>query len=121
MDIGKIGWLDMTVEDAPGVRDFYQAVTGWQSEALSMGDYDDYVMKTPGKGEGVAGICHARGSNAELPAGWLIYIVVADVEKSAASCKALGGKLLVEPRDLSGGRFCVIEDPSGAHAALYQP
>jgi len=121
MEIGKIGWLDMTVDDASGIRDFYKAVTGWQTEVISMGDYDDYVMKTPAEGEGVAGICHARGSNADLPPGWLIYIVVEDVEKSATSCKALGGTVLVEPRDLSGGRFCVIEDPSGAPAALYQP
>jgi predicted enzyme related to lactoylglutathione lyase len=32
-----------------------------------------------------------------------------------------GGKVVVEPRGLAGGRFCVIEDPNGATAALYQP
>ncbi len=31
------------------------------------------------------------------------------------------GKLIIEPRELAGGRFCVVEDPSGATAALYQP
>jgi predicted enzyme related to lactoylglutathione lyase len=31
-EFGKIGWIDMTVEDAPGVRDFYKAVVGWGSE-----------------------------------------------------------------------------------------
>ena len=25
------------------------------------------------------------------------------------------------PRGLAGGRFCVIEDPGGSVAALYQP
>lgn len=52
-DIGKIGWIDMTVANASEVRDFYATV--------------------------------------------------------------------VEPRGLAGGRFCVIEDPGGATAALYQP
>ena len=28
---------------------------------------------------------------------------------------------VVEPRGLAGGQFCVIKDPSGATAALYQP
>jgi len=116
---GKIGWIDLTVDDAPGVRDFYKAVVGWETEDVSMGDYDDYVMKPPG-GDGIAGVCHARGSNAELPGGWLIYITVPDVEKSAAAAVERGGKLVVEPRGLAGGRFCVIEDPSGACAALYQ-
>jgi predicted enzyme related to lactoylglutathione lyase len=67
-EIGKIGWIDMTVADGTGVRDFYAAV-----------------------------------------------------EASAAACTANGGRIVVEPRGLAGGRFCVIEDPGGATAALYQP
>jgi large conductance mechanosensitive channel protein len=27
---GSIGWLDLTVEDAPRLRDFYSAVVGWK-------------------------------------------------------------------------------------------
>ena len=116
--IGKIGWIDMTVEDAPAVRDFYEAVVGWTSTDVSMGDYSDYSMIMPETEDCVAGICHARGSNAELPAGWLIYITVADVDASAMACREHGGKLLVEPRGLAGGRFCVIEDPGGSVATV---
>jgi predicted enzyme related to lactoylglutathione lyase len=119
-EFGKIGWIDMTVEDAPGVRDFYKAVVGWGSEDVSMGDYADYSMTTP-DGQAVSGICHARGSNAELPPGWLIYITVKDVDDSAAVCIAHGGEVLVAPTGLAGGRFCVIRDPAGSVAALYQP
>ena len=61
-----------------------------------------------------------RGSNANLPKSWLIYIVVADAAASAAACVEKGGKLLVEPKPLGDATFCVIEDPSGAVAALYQ-
>ena len=116
---GKISWVDMTVDDAEKLRDFYKAVAGWAHEDVSMGDYADYAMTTPA-GEGVSGICHARGSNADLPAGWLIYITVDDVEASAAACEAHGGEVIVPIRGLAGGRFCVIRDPSGAVAALYQ-
>ncbi len=118
--IGKIGWVDMTVDDASTVRDFYKEVVGWGHEDVSMGDYADFAMTTPA-GDGVAGICHARGSNAELPGGWLVYITVADVEASAAACAANGGEVIVPVRGLAGGRFCVIRDPAGATAALYQP
>lgn len=120
-DVGKIGWIDMTVDDAPGVRDFYKTVVGWQTDDVDMGGYSDYVMKMPASGDGVAGVCHAKGSNADLPAGWLIYIIVEDVEASAAAVGANGGKIIVEPRGLAGGRFCVIEDPGGSIAGLYQP
>lgn len=64
--IGKIGWIDITVDDATGLRNFYEKVVGWKVEDTAIGD-----------------------------------------------------KLLFEPRGLAGGRFCVIEDPSGATAALY--
>ena len=120
-DVGKIGWIDMTVENAEEVRDFYEAVVGLKAEAVSMGDYSDFNMTMPASGEPVCGVCHARGSNAELPSGWLVYFIVADVEASASACEAKGGKVLIPPRSLAGGRFCVIEDPGGATAALYQP
>ena len=118
---GKIGWIDITVDDATGLCDFYRRVVGWKSEEVDMGQYADYSMAMPATNEAVAGICHARGSNADLNVGWLIYITVDDVVASAAACAAHGGKVIVEPRGLAGGQFCVIEDPSGAKAALYQP
>ena len=42
-------------------------------------------MMAPESGKVAAGVCHARGSNAKLPAQWLIYITVEDVDKSADS------------------------------------
>lgn len=119
-NIGKIGWLDITVDDAPALRDFYAAVVGWKPENVSMGDYDDYNMTMPTSGEPSAGVCHARGSNADLPPQWLIYIVVADLDESLRSCSDNGGKVLREPRGLAGGRFAIIADPVGAVTALYQ-
>jgi len=120
-EVGKISWIDMTTDDAGGVKKFYEAVVGWKSDDVSMGAYSDYSMLTPGNGDCVSGICHARGSNADLPAGWLIYITVKDVDESAQACVDNGGRLVVEPRGLAGGRFCVIKDPGGSVAALYQP
>ena len=100
---GKIGWIDITVDDATGLRDFYADVLGLSPEAVSMGEYDDFNMTLPASGEPVCGICHARGSNTDLSGGWLVYFVVDDVEASAAACAAKGGKVLVGPRGLAGG------------------
>lgn len=117
---GTITWTDLTVEDAERIRDFYQAVIGWTPASLSMGTYADYVMKADDGAE-VAGVCHARGSNAELPPVWLVYITVEDLDRSLAECQRLGGAVLTPPRSYAGGRFCVIRDPAGAICALYQP
>ena len=116
---GEVGWFDLTVNNAEEVCEFYRAIVGWDSTSLSMGDYDDFCMALPGTDKTVAGICHARGSNANLPAQWLIYITVEDVDASAEKCVALGGKVIEGPRKVGDGRFCVIQDPAGAVAALY--
>ena len=70
--------------DAEEVRDFYAAVTGWQSEPFPMDGYDDYFMKSSETGVISAGVCHARGMNADLPAQWLAYIAVEDLQGDAA-------------------------------------
>jgi predicted enzyme related to lactoylglutathione lyase len=119
-DIGKIGWFDLTVEDAPAVRDFYARVVGWKPEDVNMGEYSDFNMTMPESGDAAAGICHARGGNAALPAQWLIYITVANVDDSAAACTENGGKVIVGPKSMGSGKFAVIEDPNGSVAALYQ-
>jgi predicted enzyme related to lactoylglutathione lyase len=117
--VGSISWTDLTVENAATIRDFYQAVAGWNSAPISMGDYDDYAMLSPTDGSGVAGICHARGANAELPPQWLIYITVADLDESMARCRENGGAIIAGPKSMGKDRYCVIRDPAGAVAALY--
>lgn len=119
--VGSIGWLDLTVDDASGVRDFYQGVVGWSHTPVSMGDYNDFCMNRPGDGETVSGICHARGGNGELPAVWLPYFIVADLDASLAACEAGGGTLVSGPKSMGGDRYAIITDPAGASCALYQP
>ena len=118
---GTIGWRDLTVDDAESLRDFYQEVVGWKATPMDMGDYNDFVMSAA-DGTQVAGLCHARGDNAGLPAQWLLYINVTDLDASVASCKQLGGQVLGAIRTIAGhGRTCVIQDPAGAVAALFEP
>ena len=117
---GSVAWRDLTVPDADAVRDFYTAVVGWRVEPGDMGGSADYSMLNAG-GEAVAGVCHARGVNAGLPAQWLMYVVVEDLDASLERCHALGGRVVAAPRGLGGGRFCVIADPAGAVCALFQP
>jgi predicted enzyme related to lactoylglutathione lyase len=34
--VGRIAWIDLTVPDAVGVRDFYRHVVGWGSAEVGM-------------------------------------------------------------------------------------
>jgi hypothetical protein len=117
--LGQVSWVDLTVKNAEQVRDFYKEIVGWNSSEVDMGGYSDFNMNLE-DGKTIAGICHSRGLNANLPAQWLIYITVSDLEKSLVRCRALGGKIVDGPRSMGESRFCVIQDPSGAVAALWQ-
>lgn len=117
---GRIGWLDLTVPNAEEVRDFYTKVIGWQFQNVSMGDYDDFSM-IAADGECVAGVCHTRGSNAQMPATWIPYVIVENLEASLSAVTEAGGKVRVPTRGAGpSGRFAVIEDPAGATLALFQ-
>lgn len=117
--LGKVGWLDITVDDAAGLKDFYQGVVGWGVEVASMGDYDDYVMMDSA-GEAVGGICHARGANKGVPTGWMPYFTVASMEDALKAAGASGGTVVDGPRGAGGGTMAIVRDPAGCHFALYQ-
>lgn len=118
--IGSINWFDISVPDAEGLRDFYKEVVGWTDEALDMGDRKDYVMSSPETKEPVSGICHNMGENADLPPQWIMYVIVADIQKSIEACEKRDGKTLTKVKDAGEGLFCIIQDPAGAVCALYQ-
>lgn len=111
--VGSIISADLTVPDAEKVRDFYQAVIGWQVEDFDMGDYNDYLLKTADGDQPVGGVCHARGDNQTLPPVWLVYVSVADLEQSTMTCVDLGGKVLTQ-----NDQYAVIQDPAGAILAI---
>lgn len=51
--------------------------------------------------------------------GW-IDITVGRAEAGAAACCENGGKVLIGPKAMGGGKFAVIKYAGGAVAALYQ-
>jgi hypothetical protein len=118
---GSIAWADLTVPDAVRVRDFYAGVVGWTVTPVDMDGYEDFCLNEPASGRTVAGVCHARGSNANLPPVWLLYVTVADLDASLARVAALGGAPVTPVRDMGGSRMAVVRDPAGAMLALFQP
>lgn len=120
LKIGTISWVDLTVDNADTIRDFYSSVVGWKSDPVPMGDHEDYVMLHPKNKSAVSGICHKLGENAHLPSQWLMYITVENLEESLELCKDMGGEQLAPVKDTGDGQYAVIKDPAGAVVALYQ-
>ena len=119
--IGAIAWTDLTIEDAEQVSEFYAAVAGWKPEGVDMGGYNDFNMTLPDTGHPVAGICHSRGVNADIPPQWMIYVNVENLDASIRECNSRGGRVVAGPKGMgSMGRYCVIADPAGAVMALFE-
>lgn len=111
-------WRDLTVDDAIATSDFYVAVLGWSKEPLAMDGYDDYIMKDS-QGNVMGGICHRKGSNVSVPAGWMTYFTTDDFDASLSKAESLGAKKLTEVRQHGEAKFVYLQDPAGAHFALY--
>jgi len=114
--------MDLTVADAMATRDFYQDVVGWSAQDVHMedtaGQYADSALCT-GDGTAVAGVCHARGVNQDLPPVWLICLPVGDLSESLVRAREGGGEV-VDVRKGAGGEhtYAVVRDPVGACMAL---
>lgn len=117
--LGTIGWRDLTVDDAPRVRDFYAKVCGWTHDAVSMGAYDDFNM-IAADGEVIAGVCHARGPNADIPPAWVQYVYVADLDQSLQAVQVEGGRVVAGPKAHGASRYAIVTDPAGATIGLFQ-
>lgn len=118
--IGSIGWLDLTVDKAEDVKEFYSKVIGWQSNPVSQGDYNDFTMHSPADNSVQVGICHARGGNADIPPVWMVYFHVENIDDSLAMLAEHGGQQKGEIKNMGADRYVLIQDPAGAHCMLYE-
>lgn len=117
--IGTIGWVDLTVDDAEAVKDFYSAVCGWTAQPHDMGDYT-YFNLLSADGETVAGICHVRGANQKLPPMCLPYVTVPALTEALEAAEARGGTIIEKRLNPLGAGLAIIGDPAGACFALWQ-
>lgn len=118
--IGAVTWIDLTIPDGEGVRDFYKNVVGWKTMDVSMGDYNDYYMRSPEDDVVRTGVCHQRGVNKDIPSAWIMYVNVADLDASMEAVKQGGGEIINGPRKMGEkARYCIIRDPAGAYLGLF--
>jgi predicted enzyme related to lactoylglutathione lyase len=113
MKHGAFSWFELMTTDVEAAKSFYSQLLGWTTKDMPMGDMNYTVTSV--EGEDVGGIMPMPPDAGEMPPSWGIYITVNDVDATVSKAKELGGKILVEPRDIPEvGRFCVIQDPQGA-------
>ena len=116
---GPFVWHELMVPNPGSAPSFYKSVTGWNTEQFQGGM--DYTMWLNGQAP-VGGLMPLPKELADVgvPAHWLHYVGVNDVDETSAKAEQLGGKVNVPPTDIPNvGRFAVIADPQGAVFAIY--
>ena len=110
---GAFSWTELMTNDLPGAKAFYGALFGWDMQDRPM-EGMTYTVLSAG-GEQIGGMVEAPPNAAGMPSTWGTYVTVTDVDTVAARTVELGGKVLLEPRDIKDvGRFALIQDPQGA-------
>ncbi|MDR6624629.1 VOC family protein [Caulobacter segnis] len=108
-------WFELVTPDAKAAEAFYTAVVGWKTEASS-GPAGPYTIFKAGDFH-VGGMLEMK----DVPAGWLGYLGVDDVDAFAKKVEAAGGAIRRPPEDIPNvGRFAVVADPQGAMFVLFR-
>ncbi|MFI5806000.1 VOC family protein [Streptomyces sp. NPDC051561] len=106
-------WNELVTRETSGIVKFYQAVFGYDAEAVVSADFDFTTLLLDRKPvASLHGVGHALPRN--RGAHWMTYFEVRDTDASARLVTELGGHVLQPPREGANGRHAVVSDPEGA-------
>jgi predicted enzyme related to lactoylglutathione lyase len=118
---GTFCWADLGSPAAAAAKRFYTSLFGWTAEDRPMGPDAAYTMLNL-EGRAVAALYQQDPAQPGAPPHWLSYISVGHVNDVARRAKELGGTVLLDPFDvLDVGRMAMVQDPTGAVVALWEP
>lgn len=115
---GVTCWVDTEQPDVAAARHFYGNLFGWTfTDAVPVDVPGTYLIASL-EGADVAAIGPLQG---DAPVEWNTYIAVDDADTAAATVRAAGGSVTLEPVDAGqGGRLAACVDPRGASFRLWQ-
>ena len=108
--------LELHTGDLQSALAFYTGVLGWRPERIRAGD-GSYLSLAMGDrlGGGLVECAEA----AEHPL-WLPYVEVPDIEVTTDRAHALGGEVLLTPREGPEGWRSVVSTPGAGEVAFWQ-
>jgi hypothetical protein len=120
---GAFCWIELSTSDQNSAKSFYSSLFGWAGKDFPMGPNDFYTMfQLEGRETGAAYTMRPEQRSQGVPPHWMIYIAVASADDAAGRAAQLGGKVIAPPCDVyDAGRMAVVQDPTGAVFALWQP
>jgi len=120
---GTFCWVELGTSNSEAAKSFYTNLFGWSYVDNPVGPDMVYTMlKLDGKDVGALYQLSPEMTAEGIPPNWLSYVSVASADETANKAKAEGATLLKGPFDVfTVGRMAVVQDPTGAVFALWQP
>ncbi|WP_197028155.1 VOC family protein [Bosea sp. 117] len=111
---GSFVWNELNSWDVEAAKAFYARVFGWTFEPMEI-PMGTYWIASMGE-ETVGGIFPLSSPEFDgLPAHWLAYVEVDDVDARVALVEEAGGIVLRRPFDVPEvGRIAIVKDAEGA-------
>ena len=121
---GAFSWSELNTTDYEAAWKFYSKLLGWDPTSdFEMGEMGTYKMFThAGGGQKSMGGMSNAAKAMNMPAHWLYYVTVDDIDAAVSRVKSQGGKILNGPMDIPGeveSKIAQCMDPQGAAFALY--
>ena len=121
-EAGALCWTELATRDTKAAENFYTQFFGWSAKtgnADSEMPYTEFSLA----GRGIGGMMPMPAMvPAQVPAYWMPYFQVRDVNATVAKATESGASTVVPATDMANvGRFAVITDPQGAMFAVFTP
>jgi hypothetical protein len=114
-----MGWAELNARGFDKAESFYKKLFSWgEKKTPAVNENPEYTEFQAG-GESIAGGMEMNPMvPAEVPSYWMVYFNVDNVDKAFDKVIAEGGKEMLSPQDMPGGRFAIVSDPQGAAFGL---
>ncbi|NMN97377.1 VOC family protein [Antrihabitans stalactiti] len=120
---GAYCWNELHTREYAKAQEFYATVFGYTYAEI--GDGENFVYSTftlPGGADSVGGIDdETKMPGDPMPAYWLTWFQVDDLDAGVAKAKELGATVLSGPDDSPFGRMGVVAGPQGEVFGLIDP
>jgi uncharacterized protein len=115
---GAMAWNELDTREADAAQGFYGDVFGWTMEPIEQDGSFVYGSLSL-DGRKIGGLLPMGDEfPAHVPANWVVYFGVEDVDATAAKAEELGGGIRVPRREVPSGAFSVLSDLHGAVFAV---
>ena len=114
---GALTLNQLNTSDPERAQEFYAGAFGWRFEAVAGGDMPYWGIYN---GDRLNGGMMPLPPGAGAPSHWLVYFGSESVDDDAGRIGELGGRLIVPPMPVPGGRILVAQDPQGAAFGLVE-